>query len=116
MLFMLQIKESGHQYMLSSGKKHLSLLRADQKFLLVPLGFMILRVWDIVISILYVYSQPHDTDQDETEHYKPLVYLNVSCVCVCVFVCMCVCVCVCVCVFVSVFVSVCVFTYICVHM
>ena len=112
---LLQIKESGHQYLLSSSEKHLSLLRADQKFLLVPLGFMILRVWDVVISILYVYSQPHDNDQDKTEHYKPLVYLNVRCdmcvrawVCACVGVCMCVCVracapmcvgvCVCVCI------------------
>ena len=85
---MIQIKESGYQYLLSSGEKHLSLLRADQKFLLVPLGFMILRVWDIVITTLYVYSQPSDNDQQETKHYKSLGYLDVSCVyvCVCVYV------------------------------
>ena len=69
------------------------MLRADKKFLLVPVGFMILRVWDIVISILFVYSQPRHI---EKKHYKSLVYLDVSCACLCV----------CVCVFMCVFVNV----------
>ena len=106
-VYTLQMKECGYQRLLSSGEKRLSILRADQKFLLVPIGFIGLRVWDLLLAILLVYRQPSYSD---TVHYKVLVYLDVSIVCV--FVCMCVCVCVsqCVCVCMCVFMchSVCV--------
>ena len=71
------MKECGYQHLLSSGEKRLSLLRTNRKFLLVPIGFIGLRVWDLLTTIMFVYSQPSDGD---TAHYKVLVYLDVSCV------------------------------------
>ena len=87
------MKECGYQHLLSSGEKRLSLLRIDQKFLLVPIAFIGLRVWDLLATIMFVYSHP---SHRETLHYRVLVYFDVSGVCVCVCACVCVCVCACV--------------------
>ncbi|XP_065901723.1 G-protein coupled receptor 157-like isoform X4 [Dysidea avara] len=50
-----QLKEYNKEYLLTSGERYATLLRADQKFLLVPAVFMVLRVWDIITSVMVLY-------------------------------------------------------------
>ena len=91
--------------MLSPGdprlESRLKLMRSNQKFLLIPISFIGLRMWNITADVMFGFIRP-----DDHHRYKVLVYLDVSymyvcglhvCVCVCVRVCMCVCVCMHVC-------------------
>ncbi|XP_065901717.1 G-protein coupled receptor 157-like isoform X3 [Dysidea avara] len=51
-----QLQEYNKEFLLTSREKQVTLLRADQKFLLVPAVFMVLRVWDIIASVLFQYA------------------------------------------------------------
>ena len=76
--------------MLSPGDPRLVLLRTNQKFLLVPIAFIGLRIWDIIADIVFVYM---GVNKNNHHHYEALVYLDVSCVSVYVSVCnACVCI------------------------
>ena len=80
---MVQLQVYNNELLFTSGERHATLLRADQKFLLVPAVFMVLRVWDIIASVMVLYV-------DVKEPHVWLTYLDVSVmyVCVCVHNCM----------------------------
>jgi len=76
----VQLQEFNKEFLLTSRKKNTTKLRADQKFLLVPAVFMVLRVWDIVASVIFQYA-------DVKGKHLWLTFLDVSlyvCTCVCV--------------------------------
>ena len=77
-LFVSQVIECDNR-LLTPGDPRLVLLRTNQKFLLVPIAFIGLRIWDIIVVIVFGYIQV-----ENHQNYKVLVYLDVSCVCVCV--------------------------------
>jgi len=99
-----QLQEYNKDFLLTSGERYATLLRADQKFLLVPAVFMVLRVWDVLYGVMFLYT-------DSSGKHKWLIYLDVS-VCVhesmCESVCECMCTRVCVCVCVSTLMHTCV--------
>ena len=67
----IQLKEYNKEYLLTSGERYATLLRADQKFLLVPAVFMVLRVWDIITSVMVLYV-------NVSGKHRWLTYLDVS--------------------------------------
>ena len=84
-ILLFQLQEYNKGFLLSSGERHATLLGADQKFLLVPAVFMVLRVWDVLYGIMFLYTNING-------RHKWLIYLDVS-----VYCCVCLCVCVCAC-------------------
>ena len=70
-------------------------LSAELKLISVPVVFIMLRIWSVILGVTVV-----ELGYDLTESVLTfLLYMSVSvCVCVCVCACVCACVCVCVCI------------------
>ena len=115
-LFVSQVIECDNR-LLTPGDPRLVLLRTNQKFLLVPIAFIGLRIWDIIVVIVFGYIRVKDHQK-----YDVIVYLDVSgmCACICPCVC-CVCclwvhlraLCICLCTFICV-VCACTYVYVCI--
>lgn len=51
--------------------------KVDYKFLLIPIVFVLLRIWTIIVNIVYIYAQVEPSDLP-TWLDKTLVYMAVS--------------------------------------
>ena len=70
----MQVKEV-EEY-ISSKRFWSSLHHVDYKFLIIPVVFVFLRVWSIILSVLYDYLQM-DVDQVPYQFNLALLYLSV---------------------------------------
>lgn len=76
-VYLLQLKISKKNHNLPESRFWSSMNYVDYKFVLIPVIFVLLRVWTFILTVLLEYAKI-DEDQIPTPVLKTLLYLSVS--------------------------------------